>query len=227
MKVLLLEDVYNLGRAGDVKKVANGYGRNYLLPQGMAVLATRGALKQTERIREEADAQRNLLNKEFASIAEQFENIQFQFPAKAGETGKLFGSVTTKQLTEKLNEELGLDLSRKQIDSQPLRQLGMHKIKVRLTIDLIPEFSVVVYREGESPENYMVAAEDLAALTEEEVAAELKAAEAELESEDTPTAEDSETETDDAPTAEETSDTEAEVEISTEEAAEEIEQLDE
>ena len=171
MKILLLEDVYNLGRAGEIKKVANGYGRNYLLPQGLAVLATPGALAQAERIKEEADKRRSLLNAEMTVVAEKLEGVMLQFPAKAGETGKLYGSITTQMLADKLAEELGIEIDRRQIDSQPLRLLGMHSVKVRLTIDLIPEFSVVVYREGENPENYMTDAEEL---LEEETSPEME-----------------------------------------------------
>ncbi len=166
MKVLLLKDVYNLGRAGDTKKVANGFGRNFLIPQRLAVLATPGALKQSDRIRVQADKRRNLLNEELASVASQVAGVQLQFPAKAGETGKLYGSVTTQLIAMQLSDELNLEISKRQIDSQPLRLLGLHTLKVRLTIDLIPEFSVVVFREGEPPENYMVAADELASQAE-------------------------------------------------------------
>ena len=168
MKVLLLEDVYNLGRAGEVKKVANGYGRNYLIPQGFAVLATPGALAQVERIQAEADKRRSLLNEEMSFVAEKLVDIQLLFPARAGETGKLYGSVTTQMIAEALNDKVGSALTKRHIDSQPLRLLGMHQVKVRLTMDLIPEISVVVFREGESPENYMVAAETLAGEEEAE-----------------------------------------------------------
>jgi large subunit ribosomal protein L9 len=163
MKVLLLEDVYNLGRAGEVKKVANGYGRNYLIPQGLAVLATAGALAQAEHIQAEADYRRNLLNKEMSGVAEKLKGVRLEFPARAGETGKLYGSITTQMIADNLSEILGTEITKRQIASQPLRLLGLHKVKVRLTIDLIPAFDVVVYREGESPENYMIDAEDLEA----------------------------------------------------------------
>ena len=172
MKVLLLQDVYNLGRAGDIKKVANGYGRNYLIPQGFAVLATPGSLKQVDRIREEANKRRAILNKEMSGVAESIADLQLLFSARAGETGKLFGSVTTQIVANELTEKTGVEIHKRQIDTEPLRQLGMHTVRVRLTIDLIPEISVVIYREGESPENYMVAAEELAdeleSLVEEE-----------------------------------------------------------
>src|SRR3970282_2301741 len=100
MKILLLKDVYKLGRAGDVKKVADGYGRNYLLPQGLAVLATAGALKASDRIRTAAGAERPRLNEELGALAEKLAGLTLSFPARAGETGKLYGSVTTAQIAE-------------------------------------------------------------------------------------------------------------------------------
>jgi large subunit ribosomal protein L9 len=163
MNVLLLEDVYKLGRAGQVKKVANGYGRNFLIPQGLAVPASKTAVKMAERITAEADKRRDSMNNSMREVAKKFEGLQLLFPARAGETGKLYGSVTSQMVVDQLNEKLGLQLDKRQIHSQPLRLLGMHKAGARLTMDVIPEFEVVVYREGESPENYMVAAEELAA----------------------------------------------------------------
>ena len=91
MKVLLTKDVYKLGRAGDIKKVADGYGRNYLLPQGLAVLATAGAIKQAEKIRSQAEILRANLNSELKDLASQIAGVTLTFAAKAGETGKLVG----------------------------------------------------------------------------------------------------------------------------------------
>jgi len=152
MKVLLIKDVYKLGRAGDVKKVASGYGRNYLIPQGLAVLATPGALKQVDHIREQAETKRAIENKELSGLAKQLSKLQLVFPVKAGETGKLYGSVTTQMLSDAIQEKLEVEVDRYQIDTQPIRTLGVHKVNIRLTIDLIPEMTVLVYREGESPE---------------------------------------------------------------------------
>src|SRR5512147_2574607 len=94
MRVLLIKDVYKLGRAGDVKKVADGYGRNYLLPQRLAVLATPGALARAESIRHQANEKRAVLNNEMSGVAEILAKLTLAFPAKAGETGKLYGSIT-------------------------------------------------------------------------------------------------------------------------------------
>ena len=153
MRVLLLKDVYKLGRAGDVKKVADGYGRNYLFPKGLAVLATPGALKQSDRIRTSAETQRTKLNEELGGVAERIAGLTLVFPAKAGETSKLYGSITTAMLAEAIERETGFAVDRRQIDSQPIKTLGVHLGRLRLTIDLVPTFTVVVHREGEPVES--------------------------------------------------------------------------
>jgi large subunit ribosomal protein L9 len=153
MKVLLIRDVYKLGRAGDVKKVADGYGRNYLLPQGLALLATPGVLKQADRIRQKAGEERARLNQELGAVAERVTGLELIFPVKAGETGRLYGSVTTAMMAEAIEDATGVAIDRRQIDSQPIKMLGVHPVNVRLTIDLVPEVTVVVHREDESPES--------------------------------------------------------------------------
>jgi large subunit ribosomal protein L9 len=150
MKVLLIKDVYKLGRAGDVKKVADGYGRNFLIPQGMAVLATKGALKQADRIRTTATERRAIINEEMGAVAEVLAKVQLSFGARAGETGKLYGSITSQDVVDQILEKSGVTIKRQQIDMQPLRSLGEHSIHIRLTMDLIPELKVIVFREGEA-----------------------------------------------------------------------------
>jgi len=161
MKILLLQDVYNLGRAGDVKKVANGYGRNYLIPQGYAVLATTGAMKMVGKIRVDADKKRAILNEEMSGLVDQLTDITLNFAVRASETGRLYGSVNTRMLSESLSEKIGVDISHRQFDAQPLRTIGGHRIRIRLTVDLIPEISVILYREGETPEAALAEARDL------------------------------------------------------------------
>ena len=153
MKVILLKDVYKLGAAGDVKKVAAGYGRNYLIPQRLAAPATPGMLRQAERIRERAAEERARLNQELGAVSERLEGLQLNFPVKAGETGKLYGSITTSMIAESIEADSGMVVKRSQIDTQPLKILGVHNVPVRLTLDLVPEIAVVVHREGEPPES--------------------------------------------------------------------------
>jgi len=150
MKVLLIKDVYKLGRAGDVKRVADGYGRNFLLPQGFAVLATLGALKQADKIRSRASVRRTELNSELGGLSEQVNGLVITFASKAGETGKLYGSITTQMIADAINSKLGTSIDRRAVEVQPIRVLGEHKAKVRLTMDLVPEVKVIVHREGES-----------------------------------------------------------------------------
>jgi large subunit ribosomal protein L9 len=152
MKVLLIKDVYKLGRAGEVKKVANGYGRNYLIPQGLAVLATAGALKQADHIRQQADERRAIVNQEMSGIADLLSDLTLTFAAKAGETGKLYGSVTAQMIVDRIQEKQEIELNRRQVDSEPIRNLGTHKASIRLTVDLVPEVTVIVHREGEAAE---------------------------------------------------------------------------
>jgi large subunit ribosomal protein L9 len=150
MKVLLIKDVYKLGHAGDVKRVADGYGRNFLIPQGLALLATAGAMKNAEAIRTQANTRRAELNNEMGAVAEKLADLVLTFTSKAGETGKLYGSITTQNIAEAITKKTGVELDKRTIDAQPIRNLGEHKIHVRLTVDLIPTIKVVVYREGEA-----------------------------------------------------------------------------
>ncbi len=148
MKVLLKQDVDNIGLAGEVHKVSNGYGRNFLLPQGMAVIASPGMLKQADGWRRKAEAHREELRQEYQALATRIENVRLTFTARAGETGKLYGSVTTSQIADALNEELGTEVDRRKVGVEPLRQLGEHKVVVRLSGDYQPEVTVVIENEA-------------------------------------------------------------------------------
>ena len=191
MKVLLLKDVFKLGRAGDVKRVADGYGRNYLMPQGLAVLATPGALKQVERIKVQATIQRDALNEELGAVAEQLNGTVLTFTARASETGKLYGSITTQMIAESITEKIGVEINRRQVYSQPLRILGEHKVEVRLTVDLVPEVMVIINSEGEEQESPEVPLDDepVAEVIEEEVLDEEEQESPEVPLDDEPVAE--------------------------------------
>lgn len=156
MKVLLLKDVFKLGRAGDVKRVADGYGRNFLLPQRLAVLATPGALKQVDHIKTQATIQRNALNEELGEVAEQLKDTRLSFTARASETGKLYGSISTQMIAESLSEKTGVEINKRQVFTQPLKTVGEHNVEIRLTVDLVPEIIVVVNSEGTEPEEVVI-----------------------------------------------------------------------
>ncbi len=157
MRVLLIKDVYKLGRAGDVKKVADGFGRNFLLPQRLAVLATPGALKQIEKIRSQAEVRRTEQNSELKELADQINGITLVFAAKAGETGKLYGSITTQDVANAIQEKVRFEVKKQQLDMQPIRNLGEFIAHVRLTMDLVPEVKIIVHREGEAVEEAVLA----------------------------------------------------------------------
>lgn len=148
MKVLLKEDVSNLGYAGEVHDVADGYGRNYLIPQGLAVKATPNVVNQARVWRQRAEARREQLRSEYEALTARINDTILTFTARAGETGKLYGSVTTTQVADELNETLGTDIDRRNVGTEPLRELGEHKVVVRLSGDFQPEVTVVVKREG-------------------------------------------------------------------------------
>lgn len=151
MKVLLKQDVDNLGYAGEVHTVANGYGRNYLIPQGLAVKATPNEMKQAEVWRKRAEARRAELRAEYETLSARIKELTLTFTARAGDTGKLYGSITTGQIADAMNEALGTDIDRRKVGTEPLRQLGEHQVVVRLSGDFQPELTVLVQPEGGIP----------------------------------------------------------------------------
>jgi large subunit ribosomal protein L9 len=179
MKVILLEDVYKHGVAGDMVDVAPGFARNYLFPRSMAAKATPGSIKQFANLRKTADVRRATLEKKYEAIAEQVRELELAFPVKAGETGKLYGSVTNAMIAEKLHELIGLDIDSRRVGDRALRELGVFDVPVRLDTGLTPAIKVIVHREGEDPQD-RVEAERQADLAEAEAEA-LEEMEAEAE----------------------------------------------
>ncbi len=163
MKILLVKDVYKLGRAGDIKKVADGFGRNFLIPQGFGVLATEGAMKQIQKIKSQAEIRRSSQNEELKGLADQVKDVTLTFPAKAGDTGKLYGSITTQDIATALTEKVRFEVKRQQVDIQPIRNLGEFTARIRLTMDLVPEIKIIVHRDGESAESVVEHAAENAA----------------------------------------------------------------
>jgi len=177
MQVLLKEDVENLGYAGEVHKVAPGYGRNYLIPKNLAVKATPKTLRQAANWRKQAEASRAELKAEYEELAAKISELTLHFTARAGESGRLYGSVTTTQITDKMNELLGTDIDRRKVGNEPLRQLGSHQVVVRLSGDFQPELTVIVESEETEATTEVAASEPMI----EEVEAEPEAAAAESE----------------------------------------------
>ena len=171
MKVLLKEDVDNLGYAGEVMSVADGYGRNYLIPKGLAEKATPNVLRAADAWRERATVRMHELQKQHEALSNRLVETRLVFVARAGETGKLYGSITTADVVEKLNEQLGTEIERRQIIGGPLRQLGEQLVTVRLSRDFQPQITVSIEQfEEEVAEEEELAEEE--ALEAAETAAE-------------------------------------------------------
>jgi large subunit ribosomal protein L9 len=148
MKVLLLEDVDKLGLAGKVVTVSDGYGRNYLIPRGLAKVADKGALEQAEHIRKAGERKRARLLADAQTLAQHIDGLTLTFRARAGEKGKLYGSITTADLAEALGRELGQEFDRRKIISDPLRQVGEHAVQIRLMSDVTATLKVIIEAEG-------------------------------------------------------------------------------
>lgn len=138
MKVILNSDVDKLGHKGDVVEVAPGFARNFLLPQKLAMTATRGSLKQAEsmsRARNERDKKEKVL---FEELARKITGVELEVVERAGDDGQLFGSVTTGDIAEQLNKALGEDVDkRKLVLEQPIKSLGLHDFSVHLRADVV------------------------------------------------------------------------------------------
>jgi large subunit ribosomal protein L9 len=159
MKIILTQDVPNLGKTGEVHDVAPGYARNYLIPQEMAIVATPGAIKQFKIEQKAHDRREMRLAARAAELVEQLNQVTLTFEAKAGPTGRLYGSVTTSDIAEALKEVTGETIDRRKIMSDPLRDIGQHTVGIEVTKDATAEIKVLVYREGEDPESVMVVEE--------------------------------------------------------------------
>ena len=152
MKVILLEYVYKHGVAGEVIDVADGFARNFLIPRGLAVKATPGQLKQASKLREQASARRAALENQLNEVARQIDGVELVFGRRAAVTGKLFGSVTTQEIADALLDATGVDINRRRISQQPLREVGTHEVPVRLGNELSPTLKITIVPEQELAE---------------------------------------------------------------------------
>ncbi|ALE86423.1 MULTISPECIES: 50S ribosomal protein L9 [unclassified Pseudonocardia] len=145
MKLILNADVPNLGAPGDIVEVKDGYGRNYLLPRKLAVVATRGAEKQVEQIRR-AQKSREIRDLGHAQqVDSQLRNINVTVSAKAGDTGRLFGSITPAQVVDAVKAAGGPLLDKRSIDVPGhLKTLGKHQVQVRLHPEVTTELPIAV-----------------------------------------------------------------------------------
>jgi large subunit ribosomal protein L9 len=148
MKVILTQDMDGLGQAGDIKNVARGYARNFLIPQGLAIVANPGSIKQWEAQRKSLAARDARLEERAAELIEQIGAMTLILEAKAGPKGRLYGSITTADIAEALERELDLAIDRRKIESDPLREVGEHMVPLRIGSESTAEVRVIVKPEG-------------------------------------------------------------------------------
>ena len=146
MQVILKKDVQNIGEAGDLVNVKDGYARNFLIPKNFAEVATEGALKNREQNIARIKAKQEKLHQEALEKAAQIEKLgQIELAAKAGESGKLFGTITTKKLCEELKEKAGIEVDRKTVSlNAPINKVGEFTMLIKLTSKVKTELKVVI-----------------------------------------------------------------------------------
>lgn len=170
MKVILRADVENLGALGEVVTVKPGYGRNYLLPQGLAMIASPGNLKVFELERKKLQARMDALRAEALGLRGRLENLNIVIPMHVGENDKLYGSVTSAIIADAVAAQ-GVEIDRRRIlMDAPIRSLGEHPVRVRLHADVVAVVPVTVVSD-QPTEIAAETAEIIAELTEEEKAA--------------------------------------------------------
>jgi large subunit ribosomal protein L9 len=145
VRVILKAEVPRLGRTGDIKDVADGYARNYLLPKGLAIEATGGELKHLAQERQAEKTKKDRAHQDAEELAKRLGEVTLVFRLKAGEHGKTFGSVTAKEVAEALKKEAKAEIDKTKIVlREPLRALGVHKVEVRLLADVRADVTVAI-----------------------------------------------------------------------------------
>ena len=153
MKVILSDDIDKLGRKGDVVTVADGYARNYLVPRGLALFASKGALRQAEQMRRAREEQERKVKEEAAARVGRLGASPVYISARAGEEGRLFGSVTKADIARAVEEQLGEPIDRHLVRlDDPIRELGTHQIEIHLheEVNAMVTVEVIAHEEEEA-----------------------------------------------------------------------------
>ena len=145
MKVIFLQDVSNVARAGEIKEVASGYGRNFLIPQKLALLASSRAIKLVEAQRKIADRNQQQTEAEISELANQLDGREVFLKAQAGAKDRLYGSITNADIAAELESSTGLAIDKRKIElAKPIHQLGSYEVAIRLAKDVMPKIKVTV-----------------------------------------------------------------------------------
>jgi len=153
MKVVLLEDLPGRGKAGEIKEVSKGYARNFLLPRGLALVATPTVIKQVESNLEKEKLEESIDRDKLVELAQQIEGREIRFKARMGAGERLFGSITAAYVAEELSRAIGSVIDKKKIDiEKSLRKTGSYEVAVKLASDLNPQITVVIEEEEKETE---------------------------------------------------------------------------
>lgn len=145
MKIVLLQDIPGKGKAGEIKEVSIGYAKNFLLPRGLALLATPAVIKQVQSKLEKERLQESMDREKLVELARQIEGKEIRLQARKGAGERLFGSITAADIAEELSRATGLVIDKKKIDLEtPLRRVGSYQVGVKLASDLRPLITVVI-----------------------------------------------------------------------------------
>ncbi len=151
MKVIFLEDVHNVARAGETKEVAGGYARNYLLPRKLAVLADSQAAELVQAQLKKRAREQAKYEVDMKELAKMLEGKDVALKAKAGAEGKLYGSITSADIAAELDKTHGLIVDKRKIDlAEPIRQTGSYDVVIRLTKNIVPVIKVTVMEAEET-----------------------------------------------------------------------------
>jgi large subunit ribosomal protein L9 len=148
MRIVLREDVETLGRKGDLVEVADGYARNYLVPRGLAIKATRGVVTQAESMRRAREVKETRDRDAAQAVAVQIASRALEIKVRAGEGGKLFGSVTATDVAEALEAQTGIEIDRRKVVlAEPIREVGDSEVTVKLHPDVVVAVAVQIVAE--------------------------------------------------------------------------------
>lgn len=144
MKVILLKDVKSLGKSGDIVKASDGYARNYLIPKGLAKEATESNINELNR-RKAAERKKKLEETEKAQkLASELKNKEVKIFAKCGESGRLFGAITSKDISNALKSQYGIEIDKKKIATNAIKQLGTYDIEIKIYPEISTKIKLVV-----------------------------------------------------------------------------------
>jgi len=150
MKVIFVTDVANQGKAGEIKEVAEGFARNYLLPKGLAVIATPGKAKEAELYAKQVAARHARTESEFAKLAAEIEGKEFKFTARAGKNERLYGAITNADIAGAIKKLTNVEVDKRKVDvGEALRHLGVHDVTLKFSKGIQAKIKVIIEAEKE------------------------------------------------------------------------------